>query len=126
MTAVPRLTPAFADKLVKVLGLLGSAHDGGVYSCVRESGGGGGAAGVRACGSRRRRLFQLQAECLGESGQVGAADVVTAVDVFDQLSRHVGVGDTVGDVSVLRRLADDQRRQFKRNAGQDDQVIRSI
>ena len=37
MTAVPRLTPAFADKLVKVLGLLGSAHDGEVAAAGRRA-----------------------------------------------------------------------------------------
>jgi hypothetical protein len=30
VTVVPRLTPAFADKLVKVLGMLESAYDGEV------------------------------------------------------------------------------------------------
>jgi hypothetical protein len=37
MTAVPRLTPAFADKLVKVLGMLGSAHDGEVAAAGRRA-----------------------------------------------------------------------------------------
>jgi hypothetical protein len=36
MTAVPRLTPAFADKLVKVLGMLGSAYDGEVAAAGRR------------------------------------------------------------------------------------------
>jgi hypothetical protein len=37
MTAVPRLTPAFADKLVKVLGMLGSAYDGEVAAAGRRA-----------------------------------------------------------------------------------------
>jgi hypothetical protein len=37
MTAVPRLTPAFADKLVKVLGMLESAHDGEVAAAGRRA-----------------------------------------------------------------------------------------
>jgi hypothetical protein len=37
MTAVPRLSPAFADKLVKVLGMLGSAHDGEVAAAGRTA-----------------------------------------------------------------------------------------
>ena len=37
MTAVPRLTPALAAKLVKVLGMLGSAHDGEVAAAGRRA-----------------------------------------------------------------------------------------
>ena len=37
MTAVPRLTPAFADKLVKVLGMLGSVHDGEIAAAGRRA-----------------------------------------------------------------------------------------
>jgi hypothetical protein len=37
MTAIPRLTQAFADKLVKVLGMLGSAHDGEVAAAGRRA-----------------------------------------------------------------------------------------
>jgi hypothetical protein len=37
VTAVPRLTPAFADKLVKVLGMLGSAYDGEVAAAGRRA-----------------------------------------------------------------------------------------
>ena len=37
MTAVPRLTLALASKLVKVLGLLGSAHDGEVVAAGRRA-----------------------------------------------------------------------------------------
>ena len=37
MTAAASLTPAFADKLVKVLGMLGSAHDGEVAAAGRRA-----------------------------------------------------------------------------------------
>jgi hypothetical protein len=37
MTAVPRLTPALASKLVKVLGLLGSAFDGEITAAGRKA-----------------------------------------------------------------------------------------
>src|SRR3954470_1367431 len=37
MTAAASLTPAFADKLVKVLGLLGSVHDGEVAAAGRRA-----------------------------------------------------------------------------------------
>jgi len=37
MTAAAALTPAFADKLVKVLGLLGSDHDGEVAAAGRRA-----------------------------------------------------------------------------------------
>jgi hypothetical protein len=37
VTAVPRLTPALASKLVKVLGMLGSAHDGEVAAAGRRA-----------------------------------------------------------------------------------------
>ena len=37
MTAVPHPTPAFADKLVKVLGMLGSVHDGEVAAAGRRA-----------------------------------------------------------------------------------------
>src|SRR4051794_20142113 len=91
-------------------------HHGGAYSCLRESG--GGAGGGAGAGARTVRLFQLQAESLGESGQVGAPDVVTAVDVLDQISRHGAVGDLVGSMPVFRWRTVDQWRQFRRNAGQ--------
>jgi hypothetical protein len=35
VTAAASLTPAFADKLVKILGMLGSAHDGEVAAAGR-------------------------------------------------------------------------------------------
>jgi hypothetical protein len=37
VTAVPRLSPALASKLVKVLGMLGSAHDGEVAAAGRRA-----------------------------------------------------------------------------------------
>jgi hypothetical protein len=37
VTAVPRLTPALASKLVKVLGMLGSDHDGEVAAAGRRA-----------------------------------------------------------------------------------------
>jgi hypothetical protein len=37
VTAVPRLSPSLASKLVKVLGLLGSAHDGEVAAAGRRA-----------------------------------------------------------------------------------------
>jgi hypothetical protein len=37
VTAVPRLTPALASKLVKVLGMLGSVHDGEVAAAGRRA-----------------------------------------------------------------------------------------
>jgi hypothetical protein len=37
VTAVPRITAALASKLVKVLGLLGSAHDGEVAAAGRRA-----------------------------------------------------------------------------------------
>jgi hypothetical protein len=37
VTAAASLTPAFADKLVKVLGMLGSAHDGEVAAAGRRA-----------------------------------------------------------------------------------------
>ena len=37
MTAAASLPPAFADKLVKVLGMLGSAHDGEVAAAGRRA-----------------------------------------------------------------------------------------
>jgi hypothetical protein len=37
MTAAARLTPAFADKLVKVLGMLGSTFDGEVAAAGRRA-----------------------------------------------------------------------------------------
>jgi hypothetical protein len=37
VTAVPRLTPALASKLVKVLGMLGSDHDGEVAAAGRKA-----------------------------------------------------------------------------------------
>ena len=37
MTAAARLSPAFADKLVKVLGMLGSAFDGEVAAAGRKA-----------------------------------------------------------------------------------------
>ena len=37
MTAAAALTPAFADKLVKVLGMLGSDHDGEVAAAGRRA-----------------------------------------------------------------------------------------
>jgi len=37
MTAAAALTPAFADKLVKILGMLGSAHDGEVAAAGRRA-----------------------------------------------------------------------------------------
>jgi hypothetical protein len=37
MTAAASLTPAFADKLVKVLGMLGSDHDGEIAAAGRRA-----------------------------------------------------------------------------------------
>ena len=37
MTAAPHLPPALADKLAKVLGMLGSAHDGEVAAAGRRA-----------------------------------------------------------------------------------------